>query len=573
MATRPLVQTQLDNRDQRLADFRNFLFLIWKHVRLPAPSIIQYDIADFLQDNKYRRKLIEAFRGLGKSWITDAYCTFLLYNNPNKKILLVSASSEKAEQSLSFIKYLIGDVPFLQHLKPREDQRNTVSYLDVCGAEAAEAPSLRAAGITGQITGARADIIVADDVEIPRNSLTITQRDRLSEAIKEFESIIKPGGSIIFLGTPQTEQSIYNLLPDRGYTVRVWPARTVSTEEATITYSGRLAEIISKMGADHGPQYPTEPDRFTAEDLFEREMSYGKSGFRLQFMLDTRLTDANRYPLRCSDLIVMDTHVDKAPQEVIWTSARENILEDVPCVGLGGDRFYRPQHISTEEWLPYSGSVMAIDPSGRGQDETGWAVVKYLNGFLYLVDSGGLSGGYTPDNLQFLANKARDNKVQSVNIESNFGDGMFRELLSPYITKTFPCTIEENRSLSQKEMRICTTLEPVMNQHRLIVNKKLIIDDYNIRNKTNGDENSHQYQLFYQLTRITKERGALPNDDRLDAVSMAVKFFTDQMAIEAKRAIADRKAMLEDVAIDQWLNEFSTRRGASQPSIIGHLFN
>lgn len=556
--------------DPRLANFGNFLYLIWKHVKLPKPSTTQYDIAAFLQDKQWRRKLIEAFRGVGKSWITDAFVAYLLYNDPNKRILLVSASSEKAEQSLSFIKYLLNDVPFLNHLKPRDEQRNTVSYFDVNGAEAAEAPSVRAAGITGQITGARADVIVADDVEIPRNSLTVVQRDRLAEAIKEFESIIKPGGTIIYLGTPQTEQSIYNLLPERGYTVRIWPARVPKKEEAVTTYSGRLAPTIQSL-VDAGKEgQPTEPDRFTDQDLFERELSYGRSGFRLQFMLDTRLTDANRYPLRCSDAIVMDLNTEKAPQEIIWTSAPMNMIADLPCVGLSGDRWYSPQYVSNEAWMPYEGAVLAVDPSGRGKDETGWAVVKHLHGYLFLLDAGGMTNGYTSENLQMLANKAKEHKVHKVIIESNFGDGMFRELFLPYINNTHPTEVEEIRALTQKETRICDTLEPVLNQHRLIINKRLIQSDYQKQNTSSGEDNAHQYQLFWQMSRITRERGSLPHDDRIDALTIAVGHFTSLMAIEANKQVDLRKQMLVEQELERFMAMVNKNHGPRQHSLLNY---
>ena len=43
---------------------------------------------------------------------------------------------------------------------------------------------------------------------------------------------------------------------------------------------------------------PTDPDRFDEEDLNKRQLSYGSSGFNLQFMLDTSISDANKYPLK-----------------------------------------------------------------------------------------------------------------------------------------------------------------------------------------------------------------------------------------------------------------------------------
>jgi hypothetical protein len=73
----------------------------------------------------------------------------------------------------------------------------------------------------------------------------------------------------------------------------------------------------------------TDPKRFSDEDLMERELSYGRSGFQLQFMLDTRLSDADRYPLKLSDLIVMGTNPESAPEQPIWASSPHNIINDL----------------------------------------------------------------------------------------------------------------------------------------------------------------------------------------------------------------------------------------------------
>ena len=49
---------------------------------------------------------------------------------------------------------------------------------------------------------------------------------------------------------------------------------------------------------------PTDPDRFDSSDLLEREASMGRSNFMLQFMLDTSLSDAEKFPLKMADLVV-----------------------------------------------------------------------------------------------------------------------------------------------------------------------------------------------------------------------------------------------------------------------------
>ena len=531
-----------------IKDFRNFLFVVWEHLGLPEPTPVQYDIAQYLQDEDEKRIVIEAFRGVGKSYITSAYACHQLLLDPEVKILVVSASKIRADDFSTFTMRLISEMMLLQHLMPKGSQRQSKISFDVGPAKASHSPSVKSAGITGQLAGSRADIIIADDVEIPNNSMTQTMRDKISEAVKEFDAILKPDGRVIYLGTPQTEMSLYETLPERGYKPLIWPSRIPKNPDK---YAGRLAPIVMKRieeGEKEGE--PLDPLRFDDIDLTERELSYGRSGFALQFMLDTALSDADRYPLKLEDLIVMDIDNDKAPEKVVWGRARERVI-DIPNVGLPGDYFYPPMQI-VGEYINYTGAVLAIDPSGRGKDETAYAVVKMLNGILYVSDFGGIAGGYSNETLQSLSMIARKYLVNEILIESNFGDGMFSELLKPILTKVYPCSIEEIRHSIQKEKRIIDTLEPVMNQHRLVIDRKALEKDYQSVQHY-PPESQSRYMLAHQMTRITKEKGALVHDDRLDVLSMAVSYWVEQMAADADVSIKDRKSELLDMELEKFM--------------------
>ncbi len=511
-------------------DFRKFLWIVWTTLTLPDPTPIQYDMASYLQLGP-RRCVIEAFRGIGKSWITSAYVVWLLYCDPQHKILVVSASKERADAFSTFTKRLINEIDLLQHLRTKNGQRDSVIAFDVGPAMPDHSPSVKSVGISGQLTGSRANTIIADDVEVTNNSATQTMRDKLSEAIKEFDAVLKPNGRVIYLGTPQTEMSIYNLLPERGYEIRIWPAR-YPTDKQQAMYQGRLAPFI-ELNRGSQETLPTEPDRFTKEDLMEREASYGKAGFALQFMLDTTLSDADKYPLKLADLCITALNPNKGWADLAWASGPAQIVQDVPVVGFTGDKFYRPMWFS-DQMYEFTGAVLAIDPSGRGKDETAYAVVKMLNGYLYASQCGGFKGGYEDLTLQKIANIAKLEKVNMIVVESNFGDGMFSKLLAPFINKTYPVSIEEVRHNTQKEVRIIDTLEPVMMQHRLIIDEKLIKEDYE-----SAPEPS--YSLFYQMTRLTRARGAIIHDDRLEALAMAVNYWTEQMDADAESLAAQQK--------------------------------
>ncbi len=523
---------------EKLKDFRNFLYIVWKELNLPDPSKIQYEIANYMQ-GRDRRVIIEGFRGVGKSWICSAYVVHQLLLDPSKNILVVSASKTRADDFSTFTLRLIHELPLLAHLRPNDKQRYSKISFDVGPAPASHAPSVKSLGITSQLTGSRADIIVADDVEVVSNSATQGMRDKLGEQVKEFDAILKPDddSKVLFLGTPQSEDTIYNKLAERGYIKRIWPSQHITEKVNELSYDGCVSSICVD---DTREGESTEPLRFSDIDLAEREASYGRTGFAMQFMLDTRLSDVDRFPLKTSDLIVMSVDPSVAPEKLVW--ARDPKLEwdsSVPNVALSGDRFYRPME-TLGSYVPYTGSVMSIDPSGRGKDETGYAIVKMLNGYLFVVDAGGIQGGYSDEVLKALAVKAQKQKVNAIVVESNFGDGMFVELFKPILIKIHPCTVEEVRHNIQKERRIIDTLEPVMNQHRLVVDPKVIQHDYESAQKY-PLESQLKYQMIYQMSRLTNQRGAITHDDRLDALSMAVAYWTEQMAQDADNRMKERK--------------------------------
>ncbi len=532
--------------NKQILDFKNFLYMAWKHLNLPNPTPVQYDISDYLQNAEERRIVIEAFRGVGKSWITSAFVCHQLLLNPQENILVVSASKTRADDFSTFTLRLIHEMPILAHLRPRDGQRMSKISFDVAPAKASHAPSVKSLGITGQLTGSRAGIIIADDVESANNSMTQMMRDKLAETIKEFEAVLKPGGRIIFLGTPQTEMSIYNLLDERGYKTRIWPARYPDDRLKT-AMGYKLAPIVSDEPDVEGQ--PTDPDRFDSDDLLEREASYGKSGFALQFMLDVSLSDADKYPLKVNDFMVMSgpSSWSEAPVSVQWASGREQIenVKQLPNVGLKGDYWAAPMNVSTET-AKWDGSVMSIDPAGRGKDETAYTVVKMLKGQLYLTAAGGLKNGYADESLEVLCRVAKEQKVNKIIVESNFGDGMFTQLIKPVLTRVHPVSIEEVRHNTNKEKRIIDTLEPILNQHRLVVDDKVIQQDYQ-------SEVDLKYKLFYQLTRLTRDKGSLIHDDRLDALSIAVGYWVETMDRDILRAVEDHKKDLLRDELDKFM--------------------
>ncbi len=541
-----------------LHEFPQFLKVVWRILDLPDPSPVQQDVASFISNTLDKRIVVEAFRGVGKSWITAAFVLWLLMLNPQLKIMVVSANQTRADDFSIFVKRLIETIPFLHFLKPKADQRYSNVAFDVGPAKPDQSPSVKSVGITGQLTGSRADIIIADDIEVPKNSYTHTQRLKILELVKEFEAVLKPepGSRVIYLGTPQTQASIYNELGKRGYLIRIWPAQVPLDISV---YKGRLAQFITQCGR---PGSSVEPSRFTLDDLQERLTSYGPAGYQLQFMLSTALTDSERHPLKLKDLIVADLDNEMTHLKWIWSQDKEFELGDLPSVGLDGDLWHRAAYKS-DEMTKYSGSVMFIDPSGEGKDETAYAVVKNLFGQLFLLDAGGFKDGYSEDTLKSLAAIAASNKVNDVRIEKNYGGGMFTALVTPAILKVHKCSIEEIWHTGQKERRIIDTLRPVMQAHKLIISRAVVEKDLIV----NEDEDV-DYSLFHQMTRITVDKGAIRHDDRLEAVAGAVAFWVESMARDTDKAADAHKASAAIAAIQKFMKNVTSQvlRSPKAPS-------
>jgi hypothetical protein len=521
--------------------------------------------------------MVQAFRGVGKSWLTAAYVLWRLYRNFNERILVISASKDRADGFTVFVRQLIEDVPFLKILRPRAGRRDSVVSFDVGPSEPHQSPSVKSAGITGQITGSRATLIIADDIETPVNSATHLLRERLSEAVKEFDAILLPEGEVVYLGTPQTEMSLYKELPARGYDVRIWPARTPTAKKLP-DYGDLMAPVIHDCITAKGEWAPTDPERFDEQDLSEREASYGRSGFALQFQLDQSLSDLERFPLKAGDLIVTDVPQDTGFSQLVWgrstSGGGKTVINDLACAGLMADRFYGPQHMVVGAFdgkgpaPAFTGSVMFIDPSGGGRDETSYAVVKMCMGLLYCTASGGFLDGFATQNLQKCARIAKANKVNLVLVEPNYGGGMFTEMLKAAFLPIYAVTIEDAEwARGQKELRIIDTLEPLMNQHRLVIARDVIeadlraAHDYDI-----GINEKPAYQLIHQMTRLTRERGSLRHDDRLESLAGACAYYVLQAGASQTQAAEVHEEALREAERQKFIDEWDAMHGDSEPS-------
>jgi hypothetical protein len=135
---------------------------------------------------------------------------------------------------------------------------------------------------------------------------------------------------------------------------------------------------------------------------------------------------------------------------------------------------------------------------------------------------------------------------------------MFNQLITPIFSREYPVTLEEVRHHQQKEKRIIDTLEPLLAAHRLVIAPSVIENDYKTAQGYPAEQQL-RYMMMYQLTRLTRLRGALRNDDRIDALSIACNYWVEQMAQDADNKMKERRDDLASKELDKFMDTYYKR--------------
>jgi hypothetical protein len=513
-------------------DFRNHLWACFKYLGLGEPTAAQYAMADSLQSGPKDMQL-QAGRGFGKSVITACLASWFLLKDSDCTIMVISATGNKAAEFISMTRRILDLVPYCEHLRPGDHTTDNAFAFNVeSRTKVGQDKSCFARGISSQITGSHAEYVIADDVEIEGNCETPAAREKLLNKVSEFEQIRNVGGRVIFLGTPQIRESLYNRLSE-SYPVSKFPA--IMPDKNIPSEAENVAEWIWETGLEPGE--PTQPERFSKEVLFERQAKIGPRLFSLHYKLDTTLADSEKYPLKLRDLVVLDLSPELAPEKVVWAAAEPN--RQVPTFGLSGDLIYNPMWVSPN-FVPYTQTVLFVDPSGRGKDETAICVASTCNGYIFVHELIGLEGGYSEATLKKIAKIAFTYRVKLIRVESNFGDAMFCQLLRPIIGEYCgQVAIEDYRVTGSKEARLIAALEPVMSQHRLCFNTTAI----------------KAKETQYQLTRLHSGRGSLARDDRVDVLAAAVSYWESVLGLNVDHAVQKNRDAEHKAVIKEWLGD------------------
>ena len=535
-----------------------FTHYAFAYLKLPAPSRAQLEIADFVSNKQNPHRMIACLRGLSKSLHSQLYVVWRLLNDPNEKILVMSATGSRAVNFTQFVQKLLSLLPICNGMQPRHNKERTSSQaFDVAGADASDSPSLYAVGAGNSITGMRATIVIYDDIVNAQNSSSVVQREKLDHYASEAANLLMTGkDESICLCTFHSQDDIYvDWINNKGFKPLIIPAEYPS--DLNIYGSAIAPYIVERMKANPSLVGRNVDERFTLDLLASKRLRIGKSQYKLQYMLDVSMSDDMKHPLKLSDLIVMDVDIDDAPLKVSHSSMRENMVL-IKHNGFKNDRLYAPSFVS-EQRADYNYRVMSIDPSGRGNDETGICIGFSVNGRIFLKKVTGIEGGYNQETFASIAQMCSDYKIDYMVLESNFGDGAYKKMLEPIVSRVSPNTaLEEVRAKSKKELRIIETLEPLLNQHRIIVDKK-VLDDDALASSTN-------YSFTYQLSHISKAPNSLKHDDRLDAVEMLCSFILEKENFDEDAGIErfDRDKLEED--LNKFMRDFKINPSRHKPN-------
>ena len=207
-----LIRLQAEN------SFVSFVRLVAPHLLL---GLIHIDLMGWLtrQDAKPNR-LVLLPRGHMKSKLAAYYTAWKITKNPAITVLYISATSPLAEKQLYQIKLILDSEVYKRYwpemLDNEEGKREKWAVEEICvdhplrKLEGVRDSTVKAAGITANVTGFHADLVVLDDLVVPNNAYTQDGRDKVEALYSQLASVENPDAEEVAVGTRYDPRDIYN---------------------------------------------------------------------------------------------------------------------------------------------------------------------------------------------------------------------------------------------------------------------------------------------------------------------------------------------------------------------------
>jgi len=408
--------------------FKIFLSL-WNKVQGQVTPGVHFCMADWLEGSwrtGQRRLLLQAFRSSGKSTITGLFAAWLLYTNPDLRIIVLAADMILARKMVRNVKRILERHPLTPHLKPEQVDQWGADRFTVKRRLELRDPSMLARGMAANMTGSRADVIICDDVEVPNTCDTADKRRDLRERLGEIDFVLMQGGSILYIGTPHS-----------WYTIYADVARKETGEDKPFLEGFRrlMLPVLDVGGVS------AWPERFTPDDIARMKQATGPNRFASQMMLQpVNIAEGRLDP---AALRFYDGAVHKsAEMRTLYLEGRQIVSCSAwwdPSFGGQGD-----------------GSVLAIiyaDNEGN----------YWLHHISYIKTDPHSTDDEATQQCKKIAMLAQEYHVPSLTLEIN-GIGKFlpailrREMAGARV----PCVVREITSTRPKDIRILEAFDAVL---------------------------------------------------------------------------------------------------------------
>jgi len=415
----------------RPADLLEFAWIWNRQAGLGTP-ILHRRVLRWLEqalDEDDRRLLLMAFRGAGKSTLIGLFCAWRLYRAPETRILVLAADHALATRMVSTVRRILARHPLCAALLPETGDGSWASDRFTVEREAVlRDPSMIAAGIGGNITGSRADLIICDDVEVAGNCDTPAKREELRTRLAETEFVLVPGGALLFVGTPHCAESLY-----------------AEGEGAHLAGYRRL--VLPLLDEEGNSIWP---ERFPSDAVANLRLRVGPLAFRRQMLLEVAEDEAVRLDPALIARYVEEPSYREANGRGVLTLMSQKLVSGG---GWWDPAFGRPGQGDASV-------VAATFADGEGR--------HYLHRLSYVTHDPGAKDDPATQQCRTVAAIARDLLLPVMRIETN-GIGRFLPgLLRNEIRRlNIECPVVEVSNRVPKVQRILGALDPILAARRL----------------------------------------------------------------------------------------------------------
>jgi len=391
-------------------------------------------------EQEERQGLLMAFRNSGKSTIVGLFCAWVLYRDNTTRILVIAADYALAKKMVRNVKRIIEQHPLTKHLKPDRLDQWAADRFTVSRSLELRDPSMLAKGIGANITGLRADLIICDDVEVPKNCDTSLKRMDMREKLEELDYILTPCGMQLYIGTPHTFYTIYQVKEDKS-----------KPEVAPFLLNFKKLEIPILDQHNHSAW----PERFSEEKIASLRRRSGENKFLSQMMLQ---------PVNFRDSILN-------PDRLVAYNAE---LESSCANGREILRLGEKRLVSASCWWDPSFAAQSGDNSVIAcvfTDEDGRF---WLHDMEYIRIEDDSESNIASEQCEKVADFIERNRLPSVRVEANgigrFLPGILKQVL---LRRKLGTAVLEAYSSTNKAVRILEAFDVLLAEKALNVRDKI----------------------------------------------------------------------------------------------------